>query len=183
MLSPRQSNLSQHELQKLFRRFALIPPQSPVLPASKSLPDPSTASPASISMALPPPSESDPSSQSSSVDLRQASPSTSQTSQPPPKSPNVLSPDLSGATISLAGFTSFLLSSENSPFTDYHGKVWHDMTRPLSEYYISSSHNTYLVGHQLVGVSTIEGYIRALLHSCRSVEREPSCVHLPLKHS
>ena len=33
----------------------------------------------------------------------------------------------------------------------------------------------YLAGNQLVGVSTIEGYIRALLsllHSCRSVERK-----------
>lgn len=72
--------------------------------------------------------------------------------------------------MSLDGFTSFLLSSDNSAFIEQQGKVWHDMTRPLSEYLISSSHNTYLIGHQLVGSSTIEGYIRALLHSCRSVE-------------
>lgn len=46
----------------------------------------------------------------------------------------------------------------------------HDMTHPLPSYFISSSHNTYLVGHQLVGSSTVEGYIRALLAGCRSVE-------------
>ncbi len=72
--------------------------------------------------------------------------------------------------MSLPAFTSFLLSTENGPFSELHDPVWQDMTRPMSEYYVSSSHNTYLVGHQLVGVSTIEGYIRALLHSCRSVE-------------
>ncbi|KIP07397.1 hypothetical protein PHLGIDRAFT_89622 [Phlebiopsis gigantea 11061_1 CR5-6] len=66
----------------------------------------------------------------------------------------------------LRNFTAFLLSPCNAAFRDEK----HDMTRPLPEYMISSSHNTYLVGHQLVGESTIEGYIRALLHSCRSVE-------------
>jgi len=44
------------------------------------------------------------------------------------------------------------------------------MTHPLSSCFISSSHNTYLVGHQFVGSSTVEGYIRALLAGCRSVE-------------
>ena len=74
--------------------------------------------------------------------------------------------------MSKTGFTSFLLSADNSAFADQHGRIDHDMTRPLPEYFISCSHNTYLVGHQLVGESSIEGYIRALLHSCRSVERE-----------
>ena len=75
--------------------------------------------------------------------------------------------------MTVESFNAFLLSPDNCAFSDQHSATWQDMTRPLSEYYISSSHNTYLVGHQLVGDSTIEGYIRALLHSCRSVEGEP----------
>jgi len=74
--------------------------------------------------------------------------------------------------MTLDAFTAFLLSPDNSVFADQNREIWHDMRRPISEYFISSSHNTYLVGHQLVGDSTIEGYIRALLHSCRSVERQ-----------
>ncbi|KAF9444538.1 1-phosphatidylinositol-4,5-bisphosphate phosphodiesterase 1 [Macrolepiota fuliginosa MF-IS2] len=73
-------------------------------------------------------------------------------------------------SLSLPQFSSFLLSPDNAVFSEHHKSVWQDMNHPLSDYYISSSHNTYLVGHQLVGVSTIEGYIRALLHSCRTVE-------------
>lgn len=87
-------------------------------------------------------------------------------------------------TLSLDQFSSFLLSPDNAVFSEHGTSIWQDMTQPLSDYYISSSHNTYLVGHQLVGVSTIEGYIRALLHSCRSVERKhhlfnaiPSSIH------
>ncbi|KJA21323.1 hypothetical protein HYPSUDRAFT_67845 [Hypholoma sublateritium FD-334 SS-4] len=86
--------------------------------------------------------------------------------------------------LSYEGFSTFLMSNENTPFSEQGKPIWQDMTIPISDYYISSSHNTYLVGHQLVGVSTIEGYIRALLHSCRSVEldiydgdKEPMVYH------
>ena len=96
-----------------------------------------------------------------------------------PSAPKRATPeDLATATLSLEGFTAFLLSTGNSAFTDQDGSIHHDMTRPLWDYYVSSSHNTYLVGHQLVGDSTIEGYIRALLHSCRSVERKRICSSL-----
>jgi phosphatidylinositol phospholipase C delta len=40
----------------------------------------------------------------------------------------------------------------------------------MTEYYINSSHNTYLSGHQLYGLSSCEMYIRALIIGSRSVE-------------
>lgn len=93
-----------------------------------------------------------------------------------PSTPSVPSDEdiKKSSVLSLSGFTSFLMSSDNMPFTEKQGKIWQDMTRPICEYYISSSHNTYLVGNQLMGDSTAEGYIRALLQGCRSVERK-SC--------
>jgi phosphatidylinositol phospholipase C delta len=50
--------------------------------------------------------------------------------------------------------------------------ICQDMTLPLSSYFICCSHNTYLVGNQLVGTSSVEGYVRALLDGCRSVEMD-----------
>ena len=122
----------------------------PLPPTPPSIPAPSLAP-----ISAPAPSSPSPPATSSSI---------------PPAAPFTVE----NATMSKSGFTSFLLSADNSAFADQHGRIDHDMTRPLPEYYISSSHNTYLVGHQLVGESTIEGYIRALLHSCRSVERTSS---------
>ena len=43
-------------------------------------------------------------------------------------------------------------------------------THPLTDYFISSSHNTYLLGKQVHGYSSIEGYIHALQRGCRCIE-------------
>ncbi|KAG0286714.1 Phospholipase C [Linnemannia gamsii] len=66
--------------------------------------------------------------------------------------------------------TSFLVSADNAVVAPEHAQVHQDMSQTLSNYFISSSHNTYLLGHQLTGISSIEGYIRALQSGCRCVE-------------
>ena len=72
-----------------------------------------------------------------------------------------------GGVWTLDSLTEFLLSPTNS-----QSRIAEDMTRPLTEYFISSSHNTYLVGEQWRGESTVEGYIRVLLARCRCVEMD-----------
>ncbi|KAJ3187801.1 1-phosphatidylinositol 4,5-bisphosphate phosphodiesterase delta-4 [Gaertneriomyces sp. JEL0708] len=72
--------------------------------------------------------------------------------------------------MSLDHFTAFLLSANNSVFRKSHGIVFQDMTQPLTDYFINTSHNTYLLHNQLAGESSVEGYIRALQRGCRCVE-------------
>uniref|UniRef100_A0A8C9K920 Phosphoinositide phospholipase C n=1 Tax=Panthera tigris altaica TaxID=74533 RepID=A0A8C9K920_PANTA len=72
--------------------------------------------------------------------------------------------------LSLDGFLSYLCSKDGDVFNPACLPIYQDMTQPLNHYYINSSHNTYLVGDQLCGQSSVEGYIRALKRGCRCVE-------------
>ncbi|KAJ2466056.1 1-phosphatidylinositol 4,5-bisphosphate phosphodiesterase delta-1, partial [Coemansia sp. RSA 2322] len=45
-----------------------------------------------------------------------------------------------------------------------------DMDMPLNQYYVSTSHNTYLASDQIVGVASVECYVHALLRGCRCIE-------------
>ncbi|XP_075333325.1 1-phosphatidylinositol 4,5-bisphosphate phosphodiesterase delta-4 isoform X2 [Odontesthes bonariensis] len=68
------------------------------------------------------------------------------------------------------GFLMYLGSAEGSIFNPQRRGIFQDMNQPLCHYFISSSHNTYLMEDQLRGQSSVEGYIRALNRGCRCVE-------------
>ncbi|XP_021527650.2 1-phosphatidylinositol 4,5-bisphosphate phosphodiesterase zeta-1 [Aotus nancymaae] len=72
--------------------------------------------------------------------------------------------------MSFEGFTRYMNSSECLLFKNECRKVYQDMTHPLNDYFISSSHNTYLVSDQLVGPSDLWGYVSALVKGCRCLE-------------
>ncbi|XP_060683770.1 1-phosphatidylinositol 4,5-bisphosphate phosphodiesterase delta-4-like [Hemiscyllium ocellatum] len=72
--------------------------------------------------------------------------------------------------MTLDGFLMYLISPDGSIFNLEHEPLYQDMSQPLCQYFISSSHNTYLMEDQLCGHSSVEGYIRALKKGCRCVE-------------
>ncbi|TNN68544.1 1-phosphatidylinositol 4,5-bisphosphate phosphodiesterase delta-4 [Liparis tanakae] len=72
--------------------------------------------------------------------------------------------------MTLDGFQVYLCSREGSVFKPEHRELHQDMSQPLSHYFISSSHNTYLLEDQLRGQSSLEAYIQALKRGCRCVE-------------
>ena len=69
-------------------------------------------------------------------------------------------------------FSLLLKDPENTLVSPVHLQtVYQDMTRPLSEYWIASSHNTYLTGDQLRSRSSVDRYIDDLMEGCRCVVR------------
>ncbi|XP_063909671.1 1-phosphatidylinositol 4,5-bisphosphate phosphodiesterase epsilon-1-like isoform X2 [Zophobas morio] len=73
--------------------------------------------------------------------------------------------------LSFEGFARYLMDKDNYAFVNEREVPNEsDMGRPMSTYYIASSHNTYLTGHQLKGESSVELYSQVLLTGCRCVE-------------
>jgi hypothetical protein len=61
-------------------------------------------------------------------------------------------------------------SSLNSALHPMSQKSTGNLDKPLHHYYISSSHNTYLSGKQVMDLSSTEMYAQVLLAGCRCIE-------------
>ena len=67
-------------------------------------------------------------------------------------------------------FLKIMTSGFNDVFAPAKQLLHMDMTRPLSHYWVASSHNTYLEGDQLKSNSSVNRYVSDLLSGCRCVE-------------
>ena len=77
----------------------------------------------------------------------------------------------SKSCLSLEGFACYLMDKENYAFSpELNTYDDHDMDDSLSHYFMATSHNTYLTGHQLKGESSVELYSQVLRAGCRCVE-------------
>ncbi|KAJ8257694.1 hypothetical protein GJAV_G00188690 [Gymnothorax javanicus] len=72
--------------------------------------------------------------------------------------------------LGIDGFTNYMRSPAGDIFNPEHYEVNEDMSQPLCNYFIASSHNTYLMGDQLMSQSRVDMYAWVLQAGCRCVE-------------
>uniref|UniRef100_A0A667WWU6 Phosphoinositide phospholipase C n=1 Tax=Myripristis murdjan TaxID=586833 RepID=A0A667WWU6_9TELE len=72
--------------------------------------------------------------------------------------------------LGIDGFTNYMRSPAGDIFNPEHYEVHQDMSQPLCNYFIASSHNTYLMGDQLMSQSRVDMYAWVLQAGCRCVE-------------
>ncbi|XP_046727349.1 1-phosphatidylinositol 4,5-bisphosphate phosphodiesterase eta-2a isoform X6 [Silurus meridionalis] len=72
--------------------------------------------------------------------------------------------------LGIDGFTNYMRSPAGDIFKPEHHEVIQDMAQPLCNYFIASSHNTYLMGDQLMSQSRVDMYAWVLQAGCRCVE-------------
>ena len=74
-------------------------------------------------------------------------------------------------TLTYSDFLSIMLSASNDAYNPQvkkrNANILHE---PLSNYYIASSHSTYLAGDQVTGAASIDRYITVLEQNCRCIE-------------
>nr|XP_047123676.1 1-phosphatidylinositol 4,5-bisphosphate phosphodiesterase zeta-1 [Hydra vulgaris]XP_047123677.1 1-phosphatidylinositol 4,5-bisphosphate phosphodiesterase zeta-1 [Hydra vulgaris]XP_047123678.1 1-phosphatidylinositol 4,5-bisphosphate phosphodiesterase zeta-1 [Hydra vulgaris] len=75
-----------------------------------------------------------------------------------------------GSYLSAEGVIRMLISEENDILDPIHKNIHQDMTRPLTDYFINSSHNTYLLNDQVLGMSSTKAYEKALKKGCKTLE-------------
>ncbi|XP_051282323.1 1-phosphatidylinositol 4,5-bisphosphate phosphodiesterase eta-2a isoform X1 [Dicentrarchus labrax] len=72
--------------------------------------------------------------------------------------------------LGIDGFTNYMRSPAGDIFNPEHYNIIQDMNQPLCNYFIASSHNTYLMGDQLMSQSRVDMYAWVLQAGCRCVE-------------
>ena len=77
---------------------------------------------------------------------------------------------ITGLDKDVNGFNDFLLYMSSPSSSALATPERHDLGRPLSNYFISTSHNTYLTGNQLYSPSSTDAYKNVLLRGCRCLE-------------